>query len=948
MYKKKILLVALSSLSTITFIFSQSNNNGKLDKIEEFTSIVTVPFTMEDGVKLNTDLYLPVTSDSLTSDISIGGSTYNVQIIPKGIQLFVYDSLNGQPNPNPYQLPMVFTRTPYGKGSYDDVGIMMNLLGYSYALQDMRGRYTSEGVYFPMYSDGWNKDIYHSGMSHILDVTTTGDISNSNHHQDGKNSIEFIIDSLYRDYDLNNDGNIDTTAKFYNGSLAMFGASALGNTQYQAAATFKNNTSQDGLKGLMPIVATLEYYNSTMQNNGVFRRALLQGWVEGQMSDVVDTIPSDMSVQNNVHSIFDYGNISGDTILKLAVDQFTSTPDVNGYTGMYPNCLFRPDMDGSMAPVNSSGNSDINGMYSRYSNMSLPIYHLTGWWDIFIDGQIETYQNIMSNNGQLTQQNQKLVIGPWTHATIGRDTVADIVYPNSVFDVKILGDAADLGTSNINGVIEGEVASWLRYLLNYEQGNTIGEPKVLIPESNDWQNIGSYDVRLPSEDYYITYSTFLNYLAGHEDLSAMPTEIRQGATVIPYSLDLPADSTNQTPGESPLQTPATPDIDYAAVPNIRYYVPGPVNDGIQQNIGVGNYWASSDVFPLQNGVHSQSYYLHSSGVVDTIMPVTAEQPLSYIHNPDDPVFTVGGGNLGVPTPQLDRISAGPMNYADTNFASYTMDRAGVLQFETDFIQDSLTIVGIPSAKIYASSIPNGSNNGLTDTDFFIRILDVYPDGREYFVVEGAINARARDYAKTLLSGTENIQIPFTNINSGQVYEYEFNLLPIAYSFGHQHKMKVLISSSNWPRYQANPNVPIETGDFFRREPNDGQVYTFNNTIYSPRIAEQSIQFSQSEPSQIVLPVYNGQNITEIEEINEGSYNVSIYPNPTSDFVFIVPENKDLNYNLTLYTITNQLVYSYQNCVGERQLNLKELPSGIYTISIQLETGKRELIKIVKN
>ena len=538
-----------------------------------------------------------------------------------------------------------------------------------------------------------------------------------------------------------------------------------------------------------------------------------------------------------------------------------------------------------------------------------------------------------------------MVIGPWTHATIGQDSVADINYPSSVFDVQIAGDVASVSATNLSGVVQGEVASWLRYLLNYENGKVIGEPKVLIPESDTWQNVGTYDVRIPSENYYIEYSDFLNFLGGYQDLQAMPTEIRQGTTIIPYPLDIPTDSTNQTPGQAALNTPATPAVDYSAIPNIRYYVPGPVNDGIPGNTTVGNYWTSTDVFPLQTGIEDKTYYLHSSGAIDTISPNTTEPSLSYSHNPNAPVITVGGGNLAVPTPQLDRVSAGPMNYADPNFSSYTMNRPDVLQFETALIEDSLTIVGIPKAKIYAQTTPNGTTSGLTDTDFFVRIIDVYPDGREYFVVEGAINARARDYAKSLANNNENINLPFTNINIGQVYEYEFNLLPIAYSFGHQHKMKVLISSSNWPRYQANPNIPIEDGAFFRREPNDGKTYLFNQTTYSPRIAEQEIKFSAAEPTQIVLPVRNNDYVSD--QFVEKQYLFNTYPNPTKDGFYIDNNNSNTSYNYTLTNLVNQIVKKENNLKGINYVDLVHLPTGVYLLSISNQDGIISTQKIVK-
>ncbi len=216
-----------------------AQGNGQLDEFADFSTSFTYEFTTSDGVKLYTDYYLPITSDSLVKYLPYGNESYPVQIVPKGVQLIIYDSINGELNPNPYQLPMVFTRTPYNKSEKDALAIIMNMLGYAYTLQDMRGRYQSEGVYFPMYSDSWTKDAYHPNQSHALDFTALSDPHNSIYHQDGKESIDFLQDSLFWDYDLDNDGITDLTDKAYNGYLAMFGASAMGNSQYQAASAYK-------------------------------------------------------------------------------------------------------------------------------------------------------------------------------------------------------------------------------------------------------------------------------------------------------------------------------------------------------------------------------------------------------------------------------------------------------------------------------------------------------------------------------------------------------------------------------------------------------------------------------------------------------------------------------------------------------------------------------------
>lgn len=938
---KKLLLFAL-----ITFTFSgfgQSNNNGTLDTITEFTTIITVPFIMADGTKLSTDIYLPITSDSVSTLIDVGGTMYPVELIPKGTQLFVYPTVNGNSASNEYQLPMVFTRTPYGKGSYDLFGVYMNVLGYSYAMQDMRGRYQSEGVYLPMYSDAWEKNSYHPALGHDLDITALSDPKNGNYHQDGKDAIEFIMDSLFKWFDLDADGTDDVFERIYNGDITMFGASALGNSQYQAASAIKNDVSTDGLKGLIPIVATNEHFHGVLQHNGVFRQALVQGWLTGQLQHNTDTIPSDTDIQDSIHSIFDYGNIPGTQVYEDAVDMITTVQDPNGFSGMYPNYSRRWDADASQAFVDGNGNSDPNGAISRYTNLELPMYHLTGWWDIFIDSQLETYNQVMDNTTTSTQANQKIIIGPWTHATIGTTTVGDLNFPSNVTDLNLAPDLNNL--NDLAAIFDSEIVDWLRYLMNYDDNKLIGEPQVKIPESSNWQVVGTDSIRVPAEDYYITYSEFINYITGHGPLTDFPVEFNN--TGFTLYLDLAADPANQAPGSSPVSEPVNPKIDFTEVPNVRYYVPGPVNDGVSQNSNVGNYWSSSNTFPLEAGTKPFTWYLHSNGDFNQTAPTTTEADLSYFHDPDDPVITVGGGNLIVPTPQNNGVSAGPLNYAHIDNASFTMDRPDVIQFESATIVDSLSIIGIPTAKIYATSDPQSGPAGPTDTDFFVRILDVYPTGEEIYVVEGAVNARARDYTQQLANGIDDPNIPYSNIQAGTAYEFEFKLLPIAYTFGHGHKMKVLISSSNWPRYQCTANVPIEDGEFFRRTPGDGQAYTFNSTVYNPRIAQNSIHFSPSQPSQITFPEFDGVTGVGIDDASVSNSETYIYPNPAQDNLTVLAHFNE-SFTWSVLDLSGKTIQTGISNQTSMKLNISSFESGIYIIQVKTDSGINEIRKFIKH
>ncbi len=935
-------------LSFTVNIVAQTNNNGKLDLITEFSSIKKVKMTMDDGTLLSTHVYLPEISDSISATIDVGGTNYTIEIVPKGTQLFVYDSVNGSINTNPYQLPTVFTRTPYDKDTFDVFGIYMNFLGFNYILQDMRGRYDSEGVYHPMYSDGWSKNEYHPNTHSPLDITLPSDPRNANKHEDGKNSIYYILDSLNTWYDLDGDGIKETNDRVSNGSIAMFGGSALGNTQYQAASCIQNDTRTDGIKGLVPIVATNEHFNSVLQHNGVFRQALVEGWITGQLNHNVDTnlLSLDSSIHNNIHTIFDYGSKHPDSIIATGVDFASSLKDHNGYTGMYPNSKIRSSLNASFAPINALGNADSLGTYSRYSNLEVPIYHLTGWWDIFIDGQIDTYNKVMQHTSLQTQKNQKLVIGPWTHDMIATDSSGDLKFPNSIYDIKV-GNREVLANS-FNELLDGELVSWFRYLLNYDSAKYLGEPKVLLKESSKWQNIGAFDIRIPAQDHYISYSDFINFLSGYSDLKQVPVELDNGSSTNTILYDIPTDTNNRQPGSSPVNFPASEIVDYTNIPNIRYYVTGPINDGIGQNSSVGNYWESCDHFPRWWGVKDSTLYLHSNGSLNGVAPITPEAPITYLHDPEDPVKTVGGGNLVIELPHSGRDNTGPLNLADSNIDTLTLNRPDVIHFETGLIQDSLKIVGIPSAKIYASSNPTSGPSGPTDTDFFIRILDVYPNGKEIFVVEGAVNARARDYAKQLATGTENINIPYSNINPGQVYEYEFNLLPIAYTFGHNHKMKVLISSSNWPRYQSNPNIPIENGDFFRRTPGDGKTYNYLGNVYSPRTAQQSIQFSPNYPTQITIPYFDGYTGIGINENLLAKDNWNLFPNPASSKITVDSKTYKDFYDITIYDISGKEIITANHNFSSASIDINRLKKGMYIVLISNNTGILSSKKLLVN
>lgn len=979
------------------------NNNGQLDMLEEFSSMKTVGVPMPnplagkgtqmpDTVKLMTDIYEPITGDSMrvvldlgSIDVPILGSinlgAQNLELIPKGVQLFIYDTLNGQPNPNPYQLPMLFTRTPYGKNG-DIVGRIVSIMGYSYALQDMRGRYESQGVYMPMYSDSWNKTAYHGignnqFYKHVLDLENLNSPLNGNYHEDGYNSVQYLANSLKKWYDLDGDGFKETYDLFNNGTIGMFGASALGNTQLQAAVAHKIDPNARGLKCLFPIVATNEHYRYTGYQNGVFRERIVTGWLRGQIVDTDDSQnATDNSRLNSIHSSTDYGVPNKFIASNKAIDHFCENRYGSSTAGYYPNSQGRADMDASFAPVDANGESvdaQQNPLpaseltHSRYENADVPTYHLSGWWDIFVDGQLETWRNTRKilHSPVKNEKLQKIVIGPWAHQTTGGSETGDRKYPKNVGDIIGFAiDDIDINSLDVNKVLQSEIIAWFRDNMNRKaHGAVTGDPKVKIPESQRWQpvtvlGLQNVEVRVPSEDFIFPYVDLLNFLAGNAGLKNLSLEVRAsvfGQQVGPQkiTIDVPSLGSPILPelgGTVGTVTGSPGSLDFEKVPNVRFYVVG--NDSAADaNAGIGNgkygnYWFSSDSFPITYNINWQNMYLHSNGKINSTAPTVTESPKIYVDDPNDPVKTVGGANMIVTTPDGSRISQGQMQMNSAENINYCINRAGVIQFETDAISDSLSVIGYPKFVLYGRTNPDGLTAGLTNTDFFVRVADEFPDGKIYFVYEGCVGARALEYAKHIYeTGKEDANIPFANINIGEIYEYKFEMMPIAYTWGKGHKMKIFISSSNHPRYQSTPHLPLQDGEYFRRQPGDGQGYTFNGQFMMPRTAVQRVYFEPNRATHIELPVYKGYataNETPVNISNE--LHIVAYPNPAKNTIFLAADKAD-NYTVKVTNLLGQEMLS-STFAEDISLDISALPSGIYLFNIQDAKGEKQVTKKV--
>jgi len=231
-----------------------------------------------------------------------------------------------------------------------------------------------------------------------------------------------------------------------------------------------------------------------------------------------------------------------------------------------------------------------------------------------------------------------------------------------------------------------------------------------------------------------------------------------------------------------------------------------------------NEWREVKEWPLPDTKYTE-FYFHSSGNANTLygdgyLNTTAsrkEPQDKYTYDPADPVPSIRGG-----AGARGGISSDPI---DQRVNEKRMD---VLCYTSDILQNDVEVIGPVRIILYASS-------SATDTDFCGKLVDVHPNGAAYnvcYAASGLISARFRES----LEKSSLIQL-------GKVYKYEIKLRPTSIVFKKGHRIRVEISSSDFPIFNRNLN----TG----KDP-------YNSTGMVK--ANQTIYHNTEYPSHIVLPI----------------------------------------------------------------------------------------------
>ncbi len=222
-------------------------------------------------------------------------------------------------------------------------------------------------------------------------------------------------------------------------------------------------------------------------------------------------------------------------------------------------------------------------------------------------------------------------------------------------------------------------------------------------------------------------------------------------------------------------------------------------------------WRDEQDWPLPD-TRFTPYYLRAGGALSTEVPGD-ENPSSYDYDPADPVPTCGGPTF---LPGLFiGANAGPRDQRAID------GRADVLTFQTEPLAKDTEVTGPVELVLYVSS-------SARDTDFTGKLVDVHPDGRAEHLTDGILRARYRNS----MSAPELL-------TPGEVYELHVDLWATANVFRAGHRIRLDVSSSNFPRFDRNTN----TGETVATDTADAVV-----------VAANRVYHDTDHPSHVILPL----------------------------------------------------------------------------------------------
>lgn len=276
------------------------------------------------------------------------------------------------------------------------------------------------------------------------------------------------------------------------------------------------------------------------------------------------------------------------------------------------------------------------------------------------------------------------------------------------------------------------------------------------------------------------------------------------------------DRDNSVGKSPPFQTP------------VRIFVMG-TGDGHRTEKGHlfhGGYWRNEHEFPLARA-RQTAFYFHAGGLLSTQPPDPQGGSTSFVFDPRNPVPTIGGNissGDGILLQGAWDQRGGPHVWNFTQPIPLSA-RNDILVFQSEPLTEDIEVTGPIEVNLWIRSTA-------TDTDFTAKLLDIYPpsadfpQGFDLNIADGILRARFRESLKY-----EKLMTP------GQVYPITIRLYPTSNVFKANHRIRVDISSSNFPRFDVNPNTGEPLNDHRRWQ-----------------IAVNTVLHDAEHPSHILLPI----------------------------------------------------------------------------------------------
>ncbi len=265
-------------------------------------------------------------------------------------------------------------------------------------------------------------------------------------------------------------------------------------------------------------------------------------------------------------------------------------------------------------------------------------------------------------------------------------------------------------------------------------------------------------------------------------------------------------------------------------PPIRLFVMGSGDGHIthEGRIFHGGHWREESKWPVP-GVEFCPFYLRGTGELSTNLPLPGEaEHTSYLYDPQDPVPSIGG-NFG----PNDKMTPGGMFDQRAHKGRFLgckdnlplSNRRDVLVFQTEPLDRDTTLIGPIAVELFVSS-------DCPDTDFTAKLIDVYPPGKS--LPTGAALNLCDDIIRARYH--DSFESP-SFLEPGRVYKAKIELPPTANVFKKGHRIRIDISSSNFPRFDPNPN----TGEPQGLQRNSSR-------------ARNTVHHSGRYPSRVILPL----------------------------------------------------------------------------------------------